>query len=107
MHRLELLRCVHHETEASWLAHEVDVGRVLLDEGTHERAERQHFSARGASLVEGGADELRREAHTLVLGCDDGVLEGATGTSISVGDVSGDHPVDAKLESGGSRVIPD
>jgi len=92
---------VHRDTEAFWLAYEVDVGRVLLDEGTHERAERQHVSAGGASLVEGVADEPRREAHSLVLGCDDGVLEGATGTSISVADVSGEHPVDAKLESGG------
>jgi hypothetical protein len=98
---------VHRDTEAFWLAHEVDVGRVLLDEGTHERAERQHVSAAGASLVEGGADELRREAHSLVLGCDDSVLEGATGTNISVGDVSDKHPVDAKLESRGSWVIPD
>ena len=68
---------------------------VGVDEGTHERAERQHVSAGGASLVEGVADELRREAHSLVLGCDDGVLEGATGTGISVADVSGEHPVDA------------
>jgi hypothetical protein len=35
------------------------------------------------------------------------VLEGATGTNISVGDVPGDYLVDAKLESGGSWVIPD
>src|SRR6185436_11203914 len=90
------VRCVHRETEALCLAHEVDVGRVSLDEGTHERAERQHVSAGGASLVEGVADELRRETHSLVLGCDDGVLEGATGTTISVGDVSSEHPVDAK-----------
>jgi hypothetical protein len=94
------------ETMDAWEA-EVDVGRVLLDEGTHERAERQHASAAGASLVEGGADELRREAHSLVLGCDDSVLEGATGTNISVGDVSDKHAVDAKLESRGSWVIPD
>jgi hypothetical protein len=43
----------------------------------------------------------------LVLSCDDGVLEGATGTTISVGDVSGEHPVDAKLESRRSRDIAD
>jgi hypothetical protein len=45
--------CVHCDTEALRLAHKVDVGRVLLDEGTHERAERQHVSAFCACLVEG------------------------------------------------------
>jgi hypothetical protein len=98
--------CVHCDTEALRLAHEVDVGRVLLDEGTHERAERQHVSACCACLVEGVPDELRCKTHSFVLGCDDGVLEGATGTSISVADVSGEHLVEAKLESEGSRVIP-
>jgi hypothetical protein len=97
---------VHRDAEALRLAHEVGVGRVLLDEGTHKRAERQHVSAASASLVEGVLDELRREAHSLVPGGDDGVLESATGASISVGDVSGQHAFDAKFESGGSRAIP-
>jgi len=97
---------MRRETKALRLAHEVDVGRMSLDEGTHERAERQHASAGGASLVKGVPDELRRKAHSLVLGCDDSVFEGAAGTNISVGDVSGEHPVDAKLESRRSWVIP-
>jgi hypothetical protein len=56
------VECVQREVEAFWLAHKVHVGRVTLDEGTHERAERQHYSAGRASLVEGEADEVRREA---------------------------------------------